>query len=109
SQSFDITLLIDFFGKGNITRGINRYLDTIERITREVMIVSARNYYRIEKHFNGHLDTLISLYSSDYVRNKRFYLIEYISDYFKENWELTILSPADHDIGSKKTLHFHRK
>ncbi len=108
SQLFDITLLIDFFGKGSIIKGIDRYLDAIESITREVMIVSARNYYRIEKHFNGYLDTIIGLYSSDYVRNGKFYLIEYISEYFKENWELTILSPDDHDISSKKTLYFHK-
>lgn len=108
SLSFDITLLIDFFGKGNIIKGINRYLDAIESITREGMIISARSHYHIEKHFNGYLDTLINLYSSDYVRNGIFYLIEYISEYFRKNWELTILSPDDHDISSKKTLYFHK-
>lgn len=109
SRVFDITLLIDFFGKGNITKGINLFLDTTERMTRQAMIISARNHYRIEKHFNGHLDTLIRLYSSDYIRNNKFYLIEYISDYLKPNWEQTILSHPDHDIGSKKTLYFQRK
>jgi SAM-dependent methyltransferase len=109
SQSYDITLLVDFFGKGNITQGIEKFLDTTERFTREGMIISARNHYRIEKHFNGHLDTLKGHYSSDYIRNGRFYLIEYVADYFKENWNLTILSSKDHDIGAKKTLYFQRK
>jgi tRNA (mo5U34)-methyltransferase len=109
TQSFDITLLIDFFGKELIKQGIKKFLDTTDRITRDEMVISARSYYRIEKHFKGHLETLKNRYSMDYIRDGRFYLIEYIRDYFKENWEMTILSSGDHDFASKKTLSFKRK
>jgi SAM-dependent methyltransferase len=109
SQAFDISLLIDFFGRGNIIQGINKYMNAIERLTREVMVISARDYYRIEKHFKGHLDTLISLYTPDYIRNGKFFLLDYIHDYFKKNWKLTILSSLDQEIGTKKTLLFKKK
>ncbi len=109
SRTFGLTLVVDFFGKGFITQGIEGFLSAIERMTRDGMVISARNHYRIEKHFNGNIKTLKDIYPLNYIRNGRFYLIEYISDYFKRNWEMTILSGQDHDIGSKKTLYFKRK
>jgi len=109
SGEFDITLLLDFFGKANILEGINIYLDAVERITKQSMVMSARTHYRIEKYFNGHFDTLKNYYSPEFVKENRIYLINYIKHYFKNDWQMSILSPDGHDSGSKKTLLFERK
>jgi ribosomal protein L11 methyltransferase len=108
NQTFDITMLIDFVGKRIISQGLNRFLDATERMTRETMLISARNYYRIEKYFNGNFDLLAEMYSSKHIRDGKFYLAEYITDYFKSKWTQTILSKSSHHIGSKKTLRFDR-
>ncbi|MCP4340822.1 MAG: class I SAM-dependent methyltransferase [Desulfobulbaceae bacterium] len=107
-QRFDITMLIDFIGKGIISQGLNRFLDATEKVTKETMLISARNHYRIEKYFNGDFDSLIELYSAEYIRDGRFYLVDYITDYFKKKWKPTILSKPSHHLGSKKTLCFQR-
>ena len=107
-QRFDITLLIDFIGKGIISQGLNRFLDATEKMTKETMLISARNHYRIEKYFNGDFDSLVELYSAEFIRDGRFYLVDYITDYFKKKWKRTILSKPSHHLGSKKTLCFQR-
>jgi len=107
-QTFDITMLIDFVGKGIINLGLNRFLDATERMTKETMIISARNHYRVEKYFNGSFDSLVEMYSSKHIRDGKFYLAEYITDYFKSKWKQTTLSKSSHHIGSKKTLRFDR-
>jgi len=104
----DISIMINFIGKKLITDGIHVALNTAERLSRSAMIISARPNYRIPKHLKGDTETIIRHYSSHYVKNNRFFLVDFLGDYFRDNWDMSIISP-DYDDPVKRTLLFVRK
>lgn len=109
SDTFDIVMLINFIGKIMVTEGIQKSLRAAERFSRDSMIISARPYYRISKHLGGDTENILKRYSSVFTKDGRLYLVEYIQDFFHDNWDMSIISP-DYDCQSvKRTLLFKRK
>jgi len=107
--TFDIVMLINFLGKVMVTEGIQKSLDAAERLCLSTMIISARPYYRISKHLGGNAENITKHYPSVYVKDGRFYLIEFLHDFFCDRWDMSVISPDydDHDV--KRTLLFVRK
>jgi ribosomal protein L11 methyltransferase len=106
---FDISLLIDFIGKENLREGIHRVLSTIAGLTRRQMIISARPYYSINKHLQGDLTGLRSLYPESYMHGDSFHVLDFVRDYFRDDWDMTVVSPEDDYYSVKRTLMFTRK
>lgn len=108
-DAFDIGLLINFLGKKKVRRGIHRFLDALVRRSRLMMVISVREYYRISEHFECPPDEMADIYSADYIRRDRFLLTEFIADYFRDLWDMTVISPDYNDPDVKRTLLFTRK
>ncbi len=98
---FDIGMLINFIGKIKVKEGIERVLGTVERLSLSTMIISVRPYYRISKHLGGDAEDIMKRYSSVYVKDDEFHLIEFVHDYFRDKWDMSIISP-DYDHQSVK-------
>ena len=88
---------------------VTRILNAIERISISSMIISVRPYFRITKHLGGDIENIIQRYSSVYIKNNRFYLMDFICDYFYDNWDMSVISTEYDDPAIKKTLLFSRK
>ena len=106
---YDIGMLISFFGKEMIKGGIRHYLEALERLTRDIMIISVRLFYRVSKHLGGDPDVVLRHYPASYLRGDHFHLIDYVTDHYKERWDISLLSPESDDTGMKRTVLFVRK
>ena len=106
---FDISLLIDFIGKVNLRDGIQRVLSRVAGLTRRQMIISARPYYNINKHLQGDWTVLRSLYPECYIHGGSFYVLDFVRDYFCDDWDMTVISPENDYYSVKRTLMFTRK
>ena len=108
-ETYDIGMLICFFGKQMVLGGIGSYLSSLEEYSKKQMVISAKPYYRISKHLGADPQALLDNYPGEFIRGDYFYLIEYIEYFMKNNWEMKILSPPDEDEGLKRTLLFNRR
>ena len=106
---FDISLLIDFIGKGNIREGIQKVLSTVAGLTRRQMIISARPYYNIKKHLQGDMSGLREHYPEGYIHGDSFYVLDFVRDYFRDDWDMALISSKDDFYSVKRTLLFTRK
>lgn len=108
---FDIAMMIDFIGKSMVRSGaLIAFLDALEKLGRNEMLLSIRPMYRIKKHLKNDLKGLTSKYPARYIRNNKFYTLEYVTQRFENKWHMTILSPKNDPYGAQKeTLLFSRK
>jgi SAM-dependent methyltransferase len=106
---YDIGLMLSFLGRGKIQLGINPFLDALERLSQKVMVTSARYYYRIRKHLSGDSERLARLYGPEYIDGDYFLLLNYIRDYYRDSWDMKIISPQYDDESFKNTMMFVRK
>jgi SAM-dependent methyltransferase len=110
-EKFDMAMLLDTIGKNFVQTGVLKdFLDAVERCARDEMVISVRTFYRIPKHFNVDPNKLAAIYSDEFIRGNRFYSLEYVQWYFKENWETAYLSSEPRpDERNKRTVLFVRK
>ena len=108
-ETFDIGLLINFIGKCMVVEGINHYLDALAGLSRHQMVVSARPDYCLKKHLNHRAEAVRANYGDGFFKNNRFYLMNYIIDYFRPEWDVVLISPEDDFYSVKRTLLFTRK
>ena len=106
---FDIGMLINFIGKKSIRKGIQKVLDAVERFSSSGMVISARPYYHISRHLGVDPEDIIRHYPTAYVKNDRFKLMDFVHDYFCDNWEMSIVSSDYDDRTVKRTLYFTRR
>jgi tRNA (mo5U34)-methyltransferase len=106
---FDIGLMINFFGKARVLRGVQHDVDALKKHCREAMVITAACAYSVDLHCQGDAETLLELYGRDYVRDGNFYLNEFLKDYLADEWEMTLLSPEFPRLNVKRTLLFRRK
>jgi SAM-dependent methyltransferase len=106
---FDICMLINFIGKKMVKKGIKKILETVRMFSLSTMIISARPYYDISKHLDGDAENITNQYSSVYIKNGKFHLMEFIHDFFCEDWEMSVLSPLRDPPSIKRPLLFGRK
>jgi hypothetical protein len=106
-----MAMLLDTIGKNFVQTGVLKdFLDAVERCARDEMVISVRTFYRIPKHFNVDANKLAAIYSDEFIRGDRFYSLEYVQSYFKENWETAYLSSEPlPDERNKRTVLFVRK
>ena len=110
SEPFDICLFVNFLGKTKVRAGIVHYLRAVESLTRKTIVMTAREFYKIPKHLGDDYAGLEEKYSSIYIRKKRFYLGEYLQDYFSSQWNVSIISPRfTEDDGVKWTYLIEKK
>lgn len=106
-KSFHIGMLINIIGKNWVLHGIQDMLNSIELLSLEAMVISARPFYSISKHLKGEMDIILTIYGTEFVKGDRFMLMDFVSSYFKDRWNMTVLS-GDYDLYIKRTLLFSR-
>ncbi len=106
---FDIAMLINFIGKKKVRKGVQTVLDSLEKLARETMIVSARHTYGLEEHLKISEDLLLEVYPAEYLAGGEFLLLDYIRDYYSPRWDMSIISPDYNDPEVKRTLLFTRR
>ncbi|MFX0203465.1 MAG: hypothetical protein ACFFCW_45780 [Candidatus Hodarchaeota archaeon] len=107
-NGFHIGMLINIIGKNWVLYGIQDMLDNIEQLSLETMVISARHFYNISKHLKGEKDTILTTYGPEFIKGDQFMLMDFIGSYFKDRWNMTILS-GDYDLYIKSTLLFTRR
>lgn len=107
----DVGMMIDFIGKNSVVTGmLPKFLDALESVSRREMVLSIRPIYRIAKHLGNDTRGLLQKYPTKYIRNGRFYNMEYVADRFRNNWRIDILSPPHPaEIENKETILLRRK
>ncbi len=106
--AFDIVMLIDFIGKDNLTQGIDTILAAAERLSTSNMIISARPYYELAKHFGEEIEKIKAYYPREFLKDGRFHLLDYVRDFFRSGWRSSIISPRDDFYSIKRTILFTR-
>ncbi len=107
---FDIGIMIDLIGKDKIRTGTAKeLLNSLERISQKEMLLTLRPRYHIEKKLRGDFQGLKEKYSSNYIRNCYFYMVDYVRDRFKSAWEMNVISGQNDPEGTKQTLHFVKR
>ena len=107
---FDIGMMIDFIGKNSVITGmLPKFLDVLERVSRKEMILSLRPVYQINKHLQNDTQGLLDKYTKKYVRKGCFLNMEYVTDRFRQNWEIERISRNNNqEVESKQTVLFRR-
>ena len=104
---FEIGMMIDLIGKDMIRNGSAKdLLNSLERMSQKEMLLTLRPRYHIEKKLGGDFQGLKEKYSSNYIRNSYFYMVDYVRDRFKSGWEIDVISGQNDPEGTKQTLHF---
>ena len=106
---FDIGMLINYIGRNQVRKPITKVLDAVERVSLSTMIISLAYSYNINKHLDGDAKNLIRSYSPVYIRDGELHLIEFVHDYFRDNWSMSVISPEYEKLNDKRTLLFTRK
>ena len=107
---FDIVLLVSFIGKNMIRNGLESFLDAAARLSAHSLVISAKRYYRISKHFPTNSGPIFERYDRKYIKKGDFlHLIDYLEDYYQQDWSMTVLSPDFDEDGLKRTLLFTRR
>lgn len=92
----DVGMMIDFIGKYSILSGmLPRFLDALELVAKNEMILSVRPVYRVDKHLGNNRQELLRKYPEKYLRNGCFYTMEYILDRFGDNWRIGTIGATE--------------
>ena len=107
---FEIGMMIDLIGKDKIRTGTAKeLLNSLERMSQKEMLLTLRPRYHIEKKLKGDFEGLKEKYSSNYIRNSYFYMVDYVCDRFKSAWDMHVISGQNDPEGTKQTLHFVKR
>jgi ribosomal protein L11 methyltransferase len=106
---FDIGMLINYIGRNQVRKPITKVLDAVARVSLSTMIISLAYSYNIDKHLDGQAENLLRRYPPVYIRDGELHLIEFVRDYFRDNWFMSVISPEYEKLNDKRTLLFTRK
>ncbi|MFH1137389.1 MAG: 50S ribosomal protein L11 methyltransferase [Pseudomonadota bacterium] len=106
---YDICLMINFMGVNAAAGGLGPFLDRAAALAREAMVFTARPAYRLDKHFGSLADGVAALYPPEFIRRRRFFMIEYMAAHFAGSWKMETLSPDYQDIDVRRTIIFRRE
>ena len=108
-RTYDIVMLVNFIGKEMVSRGIAATLKAVEKHAGDVLLISARYSYRIAKHLGGDAERLHKIYPAQYFNRGYFHLVDYLRDFYNDNWNMSIITTEDACISVKRTILFTRK
>lgn len=109
AERFDLGLLVNYIGKRSVKKGVQPVLRAVERLSRKEMVVSARTVYHGPSHLGLDAQALARMYPTRYLKGEEFFLMDFVIDFFHDDWEVRRLSPDYPDRSVKRTLLFSRK
>lgn len=95
---YDIALLVDFIGKTILATGrLNPFLDGLSRYSKKMLVLSARQTYRIKNDLGTTNADLATWYGHQDIQGNRFRLLDYIARHLSDQWQMLPL--FDQDLG----------
>jgi SAM-dependent methyltransferase len=109
TERFHIGMLINFIGKRSLRKGIQKVLDLLSRYSETTMVITARPSYDITGQLVTRPEQIIQHYGSSYIVGNRFDVMDYLKDFYGDQWHMSIISPDYADRTIKRTFVFTRK
>lgn len=104
-NSFDIVMLIDYFGRGNIRkRKIEKILSDLSHMTRKEILLVIRPVLKVREQLRIETEELAKLYPGEYMKNNCFYLLDYVKDSLGKDWRMNPISPLPEQYSKEKRL-----
>lgn len=108
--TFDMAVLIDFFGKSNIRKQkIPNFLNLLETLADKQILTSYRPVNRIKKDLKMTVDEFGRLYDDTYIKDGCFLLFDYINDLMSERWTVKTISNEDQKYSKYKKLFLYER
>lgn len=110
-RTFDMGMLIDIIGKTGIGNGwLDSMLRGLEKRSESEMLLTFRPVYIVNRHLNLTTEELLQIYHKATVEDDVFNLLDYVIEFYAENWEMTYISKEHPEKKYyKNTVHFKRK
>lgn len=110
-EIFDIGMMIDFIGKSAVRKcKLQACLAGLERLSRSDMLLTLRPEYHIESDLDMDSDEFGTRYSSKFIRNRRFHLLDFVRATFGGKWVMQIeCYKRCRKYNLKSPVHFIRK
>jgi ribosomal protein L11 methyltransferase len=110
-EAFDVGMMIDFIGRSTVKKSkVQGCLAGLERLSRSEVLLTLRPEYDIEGDLGMDLDEFGSRYPLEFIRNKRFHLLDFVRATFGEEWDMQIESHERcRKYNLKSPVHFIRK
>jgi hypothetical protein len=107
----DVGLLLDFIGKNVILKQkLKPILQNLSRLISKELHLSLHPEYDIGQTFALTDDEFAALYPATFIRQGRFYLLEYVLFILEPDWQLCSTITAEHtEHNLKYPLYFQRK
>jgi len=108
---FDIAMLVDYFGKSNIRKQkIRQLLTLLKAFSDSELLIAFRPINRIEKDLRISFEDFKKLYPAQFITDGSFFLVDYIEDILKDDWEMTAVSNYRGQFSKDKSLfHFQKR
>ena len=110
-EIFDIGMMIDFIGKSAVRKcKLQACLTGLKRLSRSDMLLTLRPEYHIESDLDMDSDEFGTRYSSKFIRNRRFHLLDFVRATFGGKWGMQIeCYKRCRKYNLKSPVHFIRK
>jgi SAM-dependent methyltransferase len=107
---FDIVVLVDFFGRANVRKKkVRHFLRLSEDLSKKYILTSFRPINRLEQDLKMTRNEFDKLYSSTYIKDNKFYLIDYINDIMDDRWSVTPVSNYSGEFSKSKLLFLYER
>ena len=109
-RSFDMVMLVDFFGKSSIRkRKVDGILTFMTSSDARELLFAIRPINRIESDLKLTTSTFATLYPQKYIHDNSFFLLEYIGDTLGKQWQIEPISNYDGRYCKHKLLFLCRR
>ncbi|GFK94503.1 tRNA (mo5U34)-methyltransferase [Fundidesulfovibrio magnetotacticus] len=106
-RTFDMAMLVEFMGKTFVRAGlVERTLAFYERLSDKELVLSVQKSYYVRKELGSDMETMRRFYPEAYLHGGAMHLLEYVRDFFKDRWNIQMLS--DLAPGYEKPRKFMR-
>jgi len=106
-RTFDVAMLVEFIGKTFVRAGlVESTLAFFETLSQRELVLSVQKSYWVRKELGSSMEAMRRLYPEPYVHDGEMRLLDYVRDFFKDRWNIQMLS--DLEPGYEKPRKFLR-
>jgi len=107
---YDIVIMIDYIGKNVINKfKLKQVLVAAESHSRKEILFTFHHAYTIRGKLKTTEENLIPFYTADFIRDSKFWVLDYVKHHFAGKGQLTVFNPEKCDRpDDKQPVHFMR-
>lgn len=92
-RTFDMAMLVEFIGKTFVREGfVPRTLAFLETLSEKELVLSVQKSYMIRKELGSTPEAMLRHYPAKYIRGGDVLVLDYVLDFFKDRWQVEMLS-----------------